>query len=161
VSRAQGALIGQLVGDALGSGVDGWTPERIREAYPDGVRQMLANADLGTIAGQITDKSEMALVLARALAEHHEYNAPAAQREYLKWLTSGIQARDEAITSALLDHSLIENNSNAALLRAAPLGIFGARIWSGVVELWAREDALITHPGAVCIAANELFAVAI
>jgi ADP-ribosylglycohydrolase len=160
-SRAQGALIGQLVGDALGSGVDGWTPERIREEYPGGVRQMITNSDLGTSPGQITDKSELALVLARLLAEHYEYNEAIARREYLKWLNSGVQARDEAITASLIDHSLIENNSNGALLRAAPLGVFGARIWSGVVELWAREDALITHPGEVCIAANELFAVAI
>lgn len=161
VARAQGALIGQLVGDALGSGVDGWTPERIREEYPGGVRQMLANPDLGTSAGQITDKSEAALVLARVLVEQHEYDQSSARREYLKWLNSGVQARDEAITGALLDHTGVENNSSGALLRAAPLGIFGARIWPGVVELWAHEDAIITHPGAVCLAANELFAVAI
>jgi ADP-ribosylglycohydrolase len=161
VARAQGALIGQLVGDALGTGVDGWDPERIREAYPDGVRQMVANPDLGTIAGQITDKSELALVLARDLVEHHEYNADSARREYLKWLNSGVASRDEAVTAALLDHAPIENNSNGALLRAAPLGMFGTRIWPGVVELWAHEDAMITHPGAVCLAANELFAVAI
>jgi ADP-ribosylglycohydrolase len=160
-SRAQGALIGLLVGDALGSGVDGWTPDRIRETYPDGVRQMHANPDLQTIPGQITDKSEPALVLARVLVEHHEYIAPVATGEYTKWLNSGIQARDEAVTAALIDHSTIENNSNAALLRAAPLGIFGARIWPGVVELWANEDAMITHSGAVCLAASELFAVAI
>jgi len=160
-SRAQGTLVGLVVGDALGSGVDGWSPERIREQYPGGVRQMLANPDLQTKAGQITDKSEPALVLARVLAEHHEYDAPTARSEYMKWLSSGVVARDEATTGALLDHTTVENNSNAALLRAAPLGIFGAHIWSGVVELWAHEDAMITHPGAVCLAANEMFAVAI
>jgi ADP-ribosylglycohydrolase len=161
ISRAQGALVGQIVGDALGSGVDGWLPERIRETYPDGVRHMLANPVLGTIAGQITEKSEMALVLARFLADHHEYDGPLVRAEYLRWLNSGLTVRDFAITGALLDDAVHESNSNSALLRVAPLGIFGARIWTGVVEMWAHDDGMITHANPVCLAANELFAVAV
>src|SRR5678809_1696076 len=77
-SRAQGALVGQIVGDALGSAVDGWSPERIRETYPDGVREMLANPELGTIKGQTTDKSEPAMVLALSLIHISE---PTRQAE--------------------------------------------------------------------------------
>ncbi|HKW13849.1 MAG TPA: ADP-ribosylglycohydrolase family protein [Candidatus Krumholzibacteria bacterium] len=161
VSRAQGALMGQIVGDALGSGVDGWSPERIRDAYPGGVRQMIANPDLGTLAGQITEKSEMALVLARVLVDHHEYDAALARSTYVRWLNSGVNVRDFAVTGALLDNAVADSNSNSALLRVAPLGIFGARIWPGVVELWAQEDGVLTHANPVCLAANELFAVAI
>lgn len=161
VSRAQGALIGLVVGDALGSGVEGWSPERIREQYPDGVREMLANPELGTLKGQTTDKSEPALVLARHLAEHHEYNAATARAEYVKWINSGGLARDAAFTQALLDNSVGTSNSNAALLRVAPLGVFGTLIWSGVVEHWASEDGALTHTDPVCLAANELFAAAI
>jgi len=160
-SRAQGALVGQIVGDALGSAVDGWSPERIRETYPDGVREMLANPELGTIKGQTTDKSEPAMVLARHLAEHHEYHPATVRAEYSKWINSGGLARDAAFTQAFIDNSVGASNSNAALLRVAPLGVFGARIWSGVVELWANEDGLLTHSEPVCLAANELFAVAI
>ncbi len=160
-SRAQGALIGLVVGDALGSGVDGWSPERIRERYPEGVREMRANPELGTLKGQTTDKSEPAMVLARHLAEHHEYDASTARVQYLKWRNSGGLARDAAVAQALLADRVGTSNSNAALLRVAPLGVFGARIWSGVVELWAGEDAAITHSDPVCLGANELLAVAI
>lgn len=161
VSRASGALIGLVVGDALGSGVEGWSPERIREQYPDGVRDMHANPELGTIKGQTTDKSEPAMVLARYLAEHHEYDASSLRAEYLKWIQSGGLVRDTAFTQALLDDSVGTSNSNSALLRVAPLGVFGTLIWSGVVELWASEDGQLTHTDPVCLAANELFAVAI
>jgi ADP-ribosylglycohydrolase len=161
VARAQGTLIGLCIGDALGTGVDGWPPDRIRETFPDGVRQMVANPELGTIKGQVSDKSEMALVLARSLVDHHEYDAATVRQDYLKWLNAGSPARDEATRSALLEHVTIDSNSNAALLRVAPIGIFGARIWSGVVELWAHEDGLLTHMDPVCLSANELLAVAI
>ena len=45
LSRAQGCLLGQLIGDSLGSLVEFQTPERIRSRYPEGVRDM---ADGGT-----------------------------------------------------------------------------------------------------------------
>ena len=38
--RAQGCLLGQLAGDALGSLVEFRSPESIRRQYPDGVRDM-------------------------------------------------------------------------------------------------------------------------
>ena len=40
LSRAQGCLLGQLTGDALGSLVEFQSPEEIRRSYPDGVREL-------------------------------------------------------------------------------------------------------------------------
>jgi len=37
-SRARGCLLGQLIGDALGSQVEFLTPDRISAIYPEGVR---------------------------------------------------------------------------------------------------------------------------
>jgi len=45
IDRAQGCLLGQLAGDALGSLVEFQTPEQVRREYPDGVREL---ADGGT-----------------------------------------------------------------------------------------------------------------
>ena len=39
LSRAQGCLLGQLAGDALGSLVEFQTPESILRKYPGGVRK--------------------------------------------------------------------------------------------------------------------------
>ena len=67
VNRAQGCLLGQLAGDALGSLVEFQSPEEIRRSYPEGVRELADGGTWNTIAGQPTDDSEMALRLAAAL----------------------------------------------------------------------------------------------
>lgn len=72
IDRAQGCLLGQLAGDALGSLVEFRTPDDIRWEYPGGVRELANGGTWGTIAGQPTDDSEMALSLARMLAEQAE-----------------------------------------------------------------------------------------
>lgn len=40
LTRAQGCLLGQLAGDALGSLVEFQPPNEIRRSYPDGVREL-------------------------------------------------------------------------------------------------------------------------
>ena len=87
--RAQGCLLGQLAGDALGSLVEFQPPEQIRREYPDGVRELAAGGTWNTIAGQPTDDSEMALLLARMLAEHGRYDSEEARKAYVFWLNSG------------------------------------------------------------------------
>lgn len=41
LSRAQGCLLGQVAGDALGSLVEFQSPEQIRRTYPSGVRDLV------------------------------------------------------------------------------------------------------------------------
>ena len=79
LSRARGCLLGQLAGDALGSLVEFQTPEQIRHAYPDGVRELAAGGTWNTLAGQPTDDSEMALMLARMLIKRGAFDATAAR----------------------------------------------------------------------------------
>ena len=81
-SRAQGCLLGQLAGDALGSLVEFQTPEQIRREYPGGVRELADGGTWNTIAGQSTDDSEMALLLARMLVKNGSYESEAARKEY-------------------------------------------------------------------------------
>ncbi len=64
LKRAQGCFLGQLAGDALGSLVEFQTPEQIIADYPNGVRLMADGGTFDTLAGQPTDDSEMALLLA-------------------------------------------------------------------------------------------------
>ena len=40
IGRAQGCLLGQLAGDALGSLVEFQSPDEIRRSYPDGVLEL-------------------------------------------------------------------------------------------------------------------------
>ena len=64
-SRAQGCLLGQLAGDSFGSLVEFRAPDGIWREFPGGVRDLADGGTWNTIAGQPTDDSEMAMLLAR------------------------------------------------------------------------------------------------
>ncbi len=161
LSRAQGCLLGQLAGDALGSLVEFRTPQEIRMQYPGGVRELADGGIWNTIAGQPTDDSEMALLLARMLAEHESYDAEKAREVYVFWLESGPFDCGGTICRGLRGRPNPDSQANGALMRISPLGIFGARHDLLQVAEWARQDAALTHPHPVCLQVNALFAMAI
>ena len=158
LDRAQGCLLGQLAGDSLGSLVEFRTSEEIRCEYPDGVRYLADGGTWGTIAGQPTDDSEMALTLARLLVERGRYSAKAAKRGYLLWLESDPFDFGGAVLAGLMGRKDWSSQANGALMRISPLGIFGANYEREQVAEWAAQDASITHPNPVCRQANALFA---
>ena len=61
VDRAQGCLLDQLAGDALGTLFEFQSPEEIRSSYPEGMRNLADGGTWNTIAGQLTDDSEIAI----------------------------------------------------------------------------------------------------
>ena len=160
-SRAQGCLLGQLAGDALGSLVEFWEPEEIRVAYPHGVRELEDGGTWGTIAGQPTDDSEMALSLARTIAKQGRYDAAEARKAYVTWLKSDPFDCGNTVYRGLAGRPNPHSQANGALMRISPLGIFGTYREPAKVAEWARLDAALTHPHPVCIQANALFTRAI
>ena len=54
-----------------------------------------------------------------------------------------------------------DSQSNGAMMRVSPLGIFGANYDLKQVADWARQDAAITHIHQVCQDTSALFAMAI
>jgi ADP-ribosyl-[dinitrogen reductase] hydrolase len=172
--RAQGALLGQLCGDALGSLVEFESEEEIAEDYPDGVRELADGGTWNLLAGQPTDDSELALALARSLVRLGRFDAGEAVRAYAAWYQSrpfdmghttraALAAAAEAVQSgrdpvaAARAASRLESKANGSLMRISPLGIFGHRL--GLAELAAlvREDARLTHPHPVCADAGVVF----
>jgi ADP-ribosylglycohydrolase len=161
LARAQGCLLGQLAGDALGSLVEFQRPEDIRLAYPAGVRELADGGTWNTIAGQPTDDSEMALSLARTLVERGRYDPEEARKAYVFWLESGPFDCGGTIFRGLRGRPNPDSQANGALMRISPLGIFGARQELSQVAEWARQDAALTHSHPVCQQANALFTMAI
>jgi len=161
LSRAQGCLLGQLAGDALGSQVEFQTPKQIRRKYPNGIRELIDGGTWNTIAGQPTDDSEMALLLARMLVERGIYDPGAARDVYIYWLNSGPFDCGMTVSSGLRGHPNPDSQANGAVMRISPLGIFGANHDLQQVAEWAKQDALLTHPHPVCQQVNALFAMAI
>jgi ADP-ribosyl-[dinitrogen reductase] hydrolase len=161
VARAQGCMLGQLAGDALGSQVEFSSPQQIAKAFPNGVRELRDGGTWGTIAGQPTDDSEMALLLARMLARQNRYDEAQAFQQYVFWLDSGPFDIGSTISAALFGQPSIASQANGAMMRVSPLGIFGATRRLDEVALMARADAALTHPNPVCLDADALFTMAI
>ena len=161
LSRAQGCLLGQLIGDSLGSLVEFQSPGEILFNYPEGVLDMADGGTWDTLAGQPTDDSEMALLLARSLVSHGTFDKEAAEKAYVFWLESNPFDIGNTILSGLTGQRSPDSQANGAMMRISPLGIFGANYGLDQVAEWARQDAAITHIHRVCQEANALFAMAI
>lgn len=161
LKRAQGCLLGQLAGDSLGGLVEFKTPEQIRLDYPKGVRDLADGGTWNTLAGQPTDDSEMALALARMLAERGRYDREEARKVYVEWLDSHPFDCGLTVAEGLRGNLNQYSQANGALMRISPLGIFGANYPPEQVARWAMEDAELTHPNRVCKQANALFAMAL
>ncbi len=160
-ARAEGCLLGQLAGDALGSLVEFQSPRQIRSRYPEGVRDLADGGTWNTIAGQPTDDSELALSLARLLVRLRRYDPEEARKAYVSWLDSDPFDCGATIAGGLRGAPNPDSQANGALMRVSPLGVFGARHSAPEVREWAEQDAAITHPNQVCQQVNALFAMAI
>ena len=180
LDRARGCLLGQLAGDALGSLVEFMPADAIARAYPQGVRALADGGAFDTIAGQPTDDSELALMLARALLAEQRFDDEAIARAYVAWLRSepfdiGVTTHNALAGAALAGDAgrplaeaaraaaqgSLASEANGALMRVSPLGIFGWRMPHAALAQLARREAALTHPNPVCLDASALFVVCI
>lgn len=161
LGRARGAMLGQLAGDALGSLVEFKSPAEIEAAYPGGPRELVDGGTFDTLAGQPTDDSELALLLARSLVERGAYDREDVRARYRWWFDSGPFDCGVTIREALGGRMNPASQANGALMRVSPIGVSGSRLAASVTAAWARADAALTHPHPVCLEANALFAAAV
>jgi ADP-ribosyl-[dinitrogen reductase] hydrolase len=174
LSRAQGCLLGQLAGDALGAMVEFKNAASIRRMYPAGVRTLEDGGYWNTLGGQPTDDSEMALILARSILQGGGYDSEAAARAYTWWFDShpfdcvgttaaALSAASRAVGAGqsaapgARSAAQCTSQANGALMRISPLGIFASALNAETAAEWARADALLTHPNPVCQAANSVY----
>ncbi|MCE6958799.1 ADP-ribosylglycohydrolase family protein [Cereibacter sphaeroides] len=164
LSRAQGALLGQFAGDALGAQVEFQSPGEIRKAWPDGVRSLRAGGTWNLLAGQVTDDSEMALALARTLVAKGDFDERAVGEAYVDWLGShpfdiGMTTRTGIRALQGLGQPNGASQANGALMRVSPIGIAAGH--PNRAASWGARDAALTHPHPVCQAASAAQAAAI
>jgi len=162
VSRAQGCLLGQLAGDSLGGLVEFETPQHIRTRYPEGVTELQNGGGTWNIlAGQPTDDSELALMLARSLVAEGTYNRDKVFESYVFWLKSNPFDCGNATRYGLTGTPLHDTQANGALMRISPLGIYGVNHTPEQIATWAEQDAAFTHPHPITRSASALFTTAI
>jgi ADP-ribosyl-[dinitrogen reductase] hydrolase len=178
LARAVGCLVGQVAGDSLGGLVEFRSAASIAKAYPAGVRDLADGGHWDILAGQPTDDSEMALMLARAIVKAGKFDPASVLEGYAYWYGSSpfdmgtttsqalsaaanaARAKRDAVAAAALAASQT-SQANGALMRVAPLGVFGHAADPGQVMAWARADAKLTHPHPVCQDASAVFAAAV
>jgi ADP-ribosylglycohydrolase/fructose-1,6-bisphosphatase/inositol monophosphatase family enzyme len=160
LARAQGVLLGQVIGDSLGALVQGKPAAEIARLYPGGLRELADGGVYKTLAGQPTDNSEMALTLARVLSRERNYDAAKALDAYRAWLTS--RPVDVGVTTerGLLGLAANESESNGPLMRVSPIGVWAAGD-PALAARTARDDSALTHVNPVCLDACAAYCAAI
>lgn len=172
LSRAQGCWLGQLCGDALGSMVEFNSASAIAKLYPHGLHEIGPSPVHGTLAGQITDDSEMALALARTLLQAG-CNDEAIAIAYGAWCQSNpfdsggtISQALEAIKSgsgaAVAARAAASRSSqaNGAMMRQSPLAIWGYNMEPAELAACVRADTTLTHPNLACQDASAAYVLA-
>lgn len=159
--KAQGALLGLFVGDALGGQYEFCTKSEIENKHLPSLGQMRDGGSWQKIAGQLTDDAEMAIALARSITQKGTYDVEHVKKSYLSWMKTNPMDCGETVMSGLTGDVLESSESNGSLMRIAPLGIFGHKYPKEKVAEWARMDASITHSNKVTFDANALFCMGI
>jgi ADP-ribosylglycohydrolase len=160
LARAQGVMLGQVIGDSLGSRVEQKPAAEIQQLFPAGVRELGDGGPYHTMAGQPTDDSEMALTLARSIVCEKKYDAEKVLEGYRAWLTS--RPVDIGITTerGLLGLVTTESESNGSLMRCSPIGVWAAGD-PALAARTARDDSVLTHANPVCLEACAAYCAAI
>lgn len=176
LSRAEGCLLGQCAGDALGSMVEFQSVEHIR-TFPGGLHTISGSPVFGTIAGQPTDDSEMALALAHTLVQHG-WDPELVASAYAGWLESGpfdvgntvgqalraaVHARKQgkSLSQAAMSQGNKHSEANGALMRQSPLAVWGYALPPEQLDEYVRADTRLTHFNQVCEDASSAFIAAL
>ncbi len=173
--RGLGALLGQAAGDALGTTVEFKSAAAIQKMYPKGLRAIVGGGPFEVAAGQVTDDTELALALARSLAEKGRYDADHVASRYLAWYRSGPfdvgnatrqafggEVREgRGVAEQVEARGSKTTQANGSLMRISPLGVFGWDLDARELAKLAAQDSRLSHPDPVCQAACVVFTHAI
>lgn len=161
LTRALGCMAGQVIGDSLGSLVEFQPAASIAAAHPAGLRDLADGGVWHTLAGQPTDDSELALILARALVARGQFDPDAILQAYRYWHRSGPFDCGATTSSGLRGQHNYKSMGNGALMRVSPLGIYGSGRTLAEVERAGAVDAALTHINPVCVEGCALYTMAI
>jgi len=174
----RGAILGALVGDAAGATLEFLPQTPIRSQ----VKQAMAMVGGGcwrTAPGQITDDGEMAICLMHALAGEDSFSIELVAKSYLRWyqsmpfdigrttstgLSGGLRQPERPIHRGMWKAAEQYNRgskANGALMRIAPLGVWGWRLTEEDLVEAACQDNRLTHLNLTCQHSSAVYCLAI
>lgn len=150
--RALGAYLGFAIGDALGATVEFLTPGEIARDYGVHAR-MIGGGWLKLKPGQVTDDTEMALCIGRAILRARGWSLKEVCDEFATWLKKvpidvGNTTR-RGIRRYIVDGTMVAPQSdgdggNGAAIRNLPVAI--ATLGSDEkFEAWTLQQCHVTH----------------
>lgn len=167
LNRARAAFIGMAIGDALGATVEFMTASEIKNKYGT-FKDIVGGGWLRLKPGQITDDTQMALCIARAIISAGEWSLEGIARNFAAWLQSrpvdcGDTCRKGIRAYMLHGHLEVPpskwDGGNGAAMRLLPAAIF-AYPDQELLARYVVEQAHLTHNSqlsdAACICLGEL-----
>lgn len=163
--RAEGVLLGLACGDALGRPVEFRSPEQIAAEYVE-LTEMVGYGTHRKPAGTVTDDTEMALCIARSLAEQGEFDPGDIADRFVGWYNSGpfdiglmtvdaLRSIDAGTSWETAGREVWEerpegtNAGNGSVMRCAPHAIAFADD-PETLQRVSRESSAITHADPRC-----------
>lgn len=170
--RARAAFIGMAIGDALGATVEFMTSSEIASKYGT-FRDIIGGGWLRLKPGQVTDDTEMALCIARAIVKSQTWSLEAVADNFAAWLKSrpvdcGDTCR-KGIRAYMLNRTLeVPPNEwdagNGAAMRMLPVVLYSLPDGE-LLRKYALEQAHLTHNNpvsdAACICLGEMLHLAL
>jgi ADP-ribosylglycohydrolase len=180
---ALGAVLGALVGDAAGAVLE-FFQGKPEEADVEHALQLPGGGVWKVAPGQITDDGELTMSLLRALAATPDEPIRAAER-YARWVASdpfdigattarslgclrdaawaarGAQAGVHVAMTEAARERCMNSKANGSLMRATPLGVWGAGRDDAAVIAAASADCRLSHPNQACVDAVVAYVLAI
>jgi ADP-ribosyl-[dinitrogen reductase] hydrolase len=164
-NRAAGAMLGLACGDALGRPVEFNSAVQIEREHGR-VTEMLGNGTHGQPAGTITDDTEMALCIARSLAEHGGFDPADVAERFVSWYDAGPfdiglmtadalreiksgTSWDEAGHDVWASRPEGKNAGNGSVMRCVPYAIAYADDHDRLADV-SRQSSAITHADPRC-----------
>ena len=188
LTLAQGAILGMLIGGALGEqnkdlGYQREPEQNERDTYGIDLDHLLYH-ESNLQQAHLPPLVEQAILLARSIIRAGKYDSTLALKSYVKWFTNYEDEQQldrldiitkeslslakkgqeqglsiDEIRALISEQPRAESQSNTALLRAVILGLFGSRLPLRDLMDLARLDASLTHPSVLCQDAHALIAI--
>ena len=175
--RIYGCLVGVAAGDAMGMPTSLMSPGSIKETFVDYVEDFLpAPRDHvihdKMVAGQITDDTQLTLLIADALIERGHVDSRDIASRLLKWAEdmgafdsmlvgpSSLRALHLIRSGVPVEKSGITGDTNGATMRIAPVGIYGNGELEKTVDAVAAA-CMPTHYTNIAIAGASAVAMII
>jgi ADP-ribosyl-[dinitrogen reductase] hydrolase len=179
--RVAGALVGSVVGDALGAPFEFGPPWQFSARFPVPARgtktEMCGGGSLGWEPGEFTDDTQMALLAAASLLQRNGMDEADLFDRFSRWAaaeprdignqTRAVLGSGQSWDVAAAKHFAGSGHAagNGSLMRTTPAAIFFSRAGTEATMDAARRISALTHgdpaAGEGCAILHELMRVAL